>query len=117
MDIQALKILVEVAETMMPDEDPGEGLPTVEQIQNAVARAKEQIAEAAGPAQFTTADLGFAIRDSIENALITQITFDSNDVPHEGVQGDISFVDVGDPNNPEVELSSGQRFRISIVAI
>jgi hypothetical protein len=66
----------------------------------------------------TTRDIGIALRDLMEERDIV-ISSDADD--GESVQTElrttVEFIDVSDPDNPVIHLSTGQAFRCAIVAI
>jgi hypothetical protein len=61
----------------------------------------------------TTADLGILIRDMIVD--IDMECFDLTDDPEVIGSDHVDHVDVSDPHNPRVYLSSGAVFRLTIV--
>jgi hypothetical protein len=66
----------------------------------------------------TTRDIGIALRDLMEERDIV-ISSDADD--GEPVQTElrttVEIIDVSDPDNPVIHLSTGQTFRCAIVAI
>jgi len=66
----------------------------------------------------TTRDIGIALRDLMEERDIV-ISSDADD--GETVQTEfrttVEFIDVSDPDNPVIHLSTGQTFRCVIVAV
>jgi hypothetical protein len=69
-----------------------------------------------GDATFTTRDLGFAIRDHLENSAVAVFTIVGDEI-HEGERTEIGFVDISDPDNPIVHFPNGQRFQLRIIAV
>jgi hypothetical protein len=68
-------------------------------------------------ARATTRDTGIALRDLMEKQDIV-ISSDTNDgEPVQEFRKTVEFIDVSDPDNPVIHLSTGQTFRCVIVAV
>jgi len=64
-----------------------------------------------------TRDIGFAIRDFLEDLDISAFTPDGVEGYREKPRAhNIQFVDVSDPNNPKIFLTNGQIFTVRIFA-
>jgi hypothetical protein len=68
--------------------------------------------------ELTTADIGIAIRDFLEDQDIEALDWESGDPGHNPPHGKatIVFIDVGDPHDPVIDTDCGM-FRISIVKV
>jgi hypothetical protein len=65
----------------------------------------------------TTADIGIAIRDALENDLVELLDWENNGDPHDDVLvAEIESVDVSDPHNP-ILYTEGGIFRVTITKI
>lgn len=61
----------------------------------------------------TTSDIGFAIRDFLEDRVINHIDRDTTET-FEGPE--CEYVDVFNPDNPVILMSNGQQFQVRIFA-
>lgn len=65
--------------------------------------------------KLTARDIGFAIRDFIEDACIYHVEGDAETdyiellAPHQ-----VSSIDISDPDNPIIHMDNGQSFRVRI---
>jgi hypothetical protein len=65
----------------------------------------------------TTADIGIAIREALENDLVELLDWENNGDPHDDVLvAEIESVDVSDPHNP-ILYTEGGIFRVTITKI
>lgn len=72
-----------------------------------------------GSASVSARDVGFLIRDLLEGHEGVSRFVDEPECELREVRTDaeVASVDVGDPTMPIVELSTGERFRVSILAL
>ena len=61
-------------------------------------------------AKFTTRDIGFAIRDFLEDRVICHLNRDGEERGRDTVE----FVDISDADNPVIHMLGGQTFRVRI---
>jgi hypothetical protein len=66
----------------------------------------------------TTRDIGIALRDLMEERdIVISSDADDGETVQTELRTTVEFIDVSDPDNPVIHLSTGQTFRCAIVAI
>ncbi len=66
----------------------------------------------------TTRDIGIALRDLMEEKeIVMSSETDDGETAQTEFRTTVEFIDVSDPDNPVIHLSTGQTFRCAIVAV
>lgn len=66
----------------------------------------------------TTRDIGIALRDLMEQRdIVVSSDTDDGETAQTEFRATVEFIDVSDPDNPVIHLSTGQTFHCIIVAV